>query len=54
MIFVGTGYNEKEIKKYAEELELEPYVRFLGQIEDRNLLQGMYGANAVFLSLGIR
>lgn len=48
MIFVGTGYNEKEIKKYAEELELEPYVRFLGQIEDRKLLQGMYGAATLF------
>ena len=48
MLFVGNGYNEKEIKKYAEELELKPYVRFLGQIEDRTLLQGVYGAAELF------
>lgn len=48
MLFVGTGYNEKEIKKYAEELQLENYVRFLGQIEDRTLLQGVYGAADLF------
>lgn len=48
MLFVGTGYNEKEIIKYSEELELSGYVKFLGQIEDRSLLQGVYGAADLF------
>lgn len=43
LILVGDGYDEKEIKKYAESLNFsEGFVRFLGKITNRDLLLGVY------------
>lgn len=43
LLIVGDGYNEKEIKKYAESLQFsEGFVRFLGKITNRELLLGVY------------
>ena len=43
LIIVGDGYDEKEIKKYAEDLHFsEGFVRFLGKITNRELLRGVY------------
>ncbi|MCQ2771490.1 MAG: glycosyltransferase, partial [Clostridia bacterium] len=42
MIFAGTGYAEKEIKKYAEEIGvLDKCVKFVGMISDREVLKGL-------------
>lgn len=50
LIIVGDGYDEKEIKKYAESLNFsEGFVRFLGKITNRDLLLGVYlSANLFF------
>ena len=43
LLLVGDGYDEKEIKKYAESLHFsESFVRFLGKITNRDLLLGVY------------
>lgn len=43
LIVVGDGYDEREIKKYAEEQHFsEGFVRFLGKISNRELLLGVY------------
>ena len=43
LIIVGDGYDEKEIKEYAKKQNYsEGFVRFLGKITNRELLQGMY------------
>lgn len=47
-IIVGTGYNEKEIKKYASKLGLEDFVIFTGRISSRKLLAGVYYNSNLF------
>ena len=43
LLIVGNGYDEVEIKKYAEELNFaNGHVRFLGKVVDRDLLMGVY------------
>ena len=43
LLLVGDGYDEKEIRKYAESLNFsESFVRFLGKITNRDLLLGVY------------
>ena len=43
LAMVGTGKDEKEIRRYAEGLNLtEEQIRFTGQIRDRDLLRGVY------------
>jgi glycosyltransferase involved in cell wall biosynthesis len=46
---IGDGYDEKAIKEYADSLRFpEGYVRFLGRINDRSLLSGMYLLSDLF------
>ena len=43
LLIVGNGYDEVEIKKYAEELKFpNGHLRFLGKVVDRELLSGVY------------
>ena len=43
LLMVGEGYDEPEIRKYADSLHFsEGFVRFLGKISDRDLLSGVY------------
>ena len=43
LLIVGNGYDEVEIKKYADSLDFKNgHVRFLGKIVDRELLSGVY------------
>lgn len=43
LLIVGNGYDEADIKKYAQELNFrDGHVRFLGKIVDRELLSGVY------------
>ena len=43
LLIVGNGYDEKEIKEYAKSLNFsKDVVRFLGRIDDRELLMGVY------------
>ena len=43
LLIVGNGYDELEIKKYADELDFKNgHVRFLGKVMDRELLMGIY------------
>lgn len=43
LIIAGNGYDEKEIKAYAKSLNFsKDVVRFLGRINDRELLMGVY------------
>ena len=42
LLIAGDGYDGKAIRKYADSLELpESMVRFLGRIDDRDLLAGV-------------
>ena len=46
MVIVGDGYDEKEIKDYAKSLNFSrEAVNFLGRINDRELLKGVYLAS---------
>ncbi|MBO4452539.1 MAG: glycosyltransferase [Clostridia bacterium] len=42
LISVGSGDNEKEIKKYAEKTGVSDSVIFTGKVADRDLLAGIY------------
>ena len=43
LIIVGDGYDEQEIRKYADSLHYpDGFVRFLGRILNRDLLSGVY------------
>jgi glycosyltransferase involved in cell wall biosynthesis len=43
LLIAGNGYDEKEVRKYAESLHFrEGRLRFLGKIMDRDLLSGVY------------
>ncbi len=49
MIFIGTGYATKEIKKMSENLGISNKVNFLGVINDRDLLKDYYSCADLFL-----
>lgn len=49
MYFVGTGYAAKEIRRLADSLGLTPRVKFVGTIENRELLKKYYAAADLFL-----
>ena len=43
LLIVGNGYDEEEIRKYADSLRFpEGHLRFLGKIMDRELLSGVF------------
>ena len=43
LLIVGNGYDEQEIRKYADSLLFpDGFLRFLGKIADRDLLSGVY------------
>lgn len=48
VLFAGTGADEKEVKEMAEKMQLQNCTLFLGQIKDRRLLAGLYGAADLF------
>lgn len=53
-LIVGKGYAGDEIQKYAEELELkDSYVKFLGQIEDKDELKSVELASKLFLFMSV-
>ena len=41
-VIAGTGYDAAEIKKYAAHLDMEDNVIFLGEVDNRRLLYGLY------------
>lgn len=50
-LLVGDGKNMQEFKKLAKTLEIEDYVKFIGQINDTKLLYSIYKqANLLFFS----
>lgn len=53
MLFAGSGPDKKAIISLAESLKLTPEVRFLGEIQDRRILQSLYAVSdlLVFPSL---
>ena len=49
LLIVGDGYDSKEISQYADSLDFpEGFVRFLGRINDRDLLSGVYLLSDLF------
>lgn len=49
LVLAGKGYAEAEIKQYAEKLfPSEKNIRFIGQIEDREILKGLYLCSDIF------
>lgn len=49
LLMVGDGYDSKEILQYAKSLNFPyGYVRFLGRINDRDLLKGVYLSSDLF------
>ena len=49
LVIVGDGYDAKEICDYADSLNFpEGFVRFLGRINDRQLLSGIYMLSDLF------
>lgn len=49
LFMVGTGYNEKYIKDYTKQLNIENDVIFTGRIADRKLLEGIYLRSSLLL-----
>ncbi len=49
MIFVGTGPDEADLKKYITELELDDKVIFAGKIMDRKLIKTYYNLADLFV-----
>ena len=49
MLFVGTGQDEKELKKYIHELGLEKKIIFCGKITNRDFLASIYARADLFL-----
>lgn len=49
LFMVGTGFDERFIKEYTEELELTDDVIYTGRIADRNLLSGIYSRSKLLL-----
>ena len=48
LVLGGSGYHESAIRAYAKELDLEDEVRFIGKVEDRGLLFGLYAYADLF------
>ncbi len=49
LLIVGNGYDENEIRKYADSLNYpDGYLRFLGKITDKELLSGVYLCSDLF------
>ena len=49
MVFAGDGYARQEMEQLTKELGLVEYVRFLGVILDRDLLQALFARANLFL-----
>ncbi len=49
MIFVGEGYAADELKELVKKYKLQEYVKFLGVITDRKLLERVYAAADLFI-----
>ncbi|HUX20334.1 MAG TPA: glycosyltransferase [Spirochaetia bacterium] len=49
MVFAGSGYAEKEMKKLVSQYRISDRVRFMGTISDRADLQRLYAAADLFL-----
>ena len=49
MLFVGTGQDEKELKKYIKELGLTDKIILCGKVSDRKLLSDYYVRSDLFL-----
>ena len=49
MLFIGTGYAAREIKKMSNELGLSQKIVFIGQVNDRKLMKSYYSAADLFL-----
>ena len=49
MVFVGGGGDEREVREYAKELELDKKVIFTGAISDREKLRAWYSRAGLFL-----
>jgi glycosyltransferase involved in cell wall biosynthesis len=49
MVFAGSGYAEKEMKKLVSQYRISDDVRFMGMIGDRADLQRLYAASDLFL-----
>ena len=47
-ILAGEGYNQKEIKEYAKSLNLGMHINFVGKIENRRQLFGLYASADLF------
>ena len=47
-LFAGTGADEKAVKQTAQALDLDDCTLILGQVKDRRLLAGLYGAADLF------
>ena len=46
-VIVGKGYNENEIKEYAENLSLGDSVIFTGEVDDKRTLFGLYSISDI-------
>jgi glycosyltransferase involved in cell wall biosynthesis len=49
LVFVGSGYADKEMRKLVHSLGLSSRVCFLGQISDRQMIRTLYAAADLFL-----
>lgn len=49
LVFVGSGYADKEMRKLVHSLGLSSRVSFLGQISDRETIKTLYAAADLFL-----
>jgi len=49
MIFAGKGFARVEMEKLVVKNNLSQYVKFMGHIDDRETLKGLYAASDIFL-----
>jgi glycosyltransferase involved in cell wall biosynthesis len=49
MVFVGQGYAEDELRDLVRSLGLEPNVKFLGVVRDREVIKQLYARTDLFL-----
>ncbi|MCD6396702.1 MAG: glycosyltransferase [Spirochaetaceae bacterium] len=49
MIFAGKGFARAEMEKLVIKNDLFQYVKFMGHIDDRETLKGLYAASDIFL-----
>jgi len=47
-VIVGSGYDSSDIKKYASHLEMNDNVMFLGEVDNKRLLYGLYLLSDLF------